>query len=60
MSILVCLGCLLRIDGELFTCVSVEEVLHSDFGAGPVIKSVTATMVNENGFKVKLSEETEE
>ena len=60
MSITIRLGCRLRIDGELFTCASIEEALHSDFGAGSVIKSVTATMVNEDGFKVKLSEETEE
>ena len=60
MRMSICLGSRVRIDGELFTCVRVEETLHSDFGVGPVVKSVTCTMVNENGFKVKLSEETEE
>lgn len=60
MNIIIRLGYRLRIDGEFFTCVSVEETSHSDFGVGPVVKSVVCTMVNENGFKVKISEETEE
>lgn len=60
MNIEVRLGSRVRIDGELFTCCAVSETLHSDFGAAPVVKCTTATMVNNSGFKVKLSEEREE
>lgn len=60
MNINIRLNSRLRIGGEMFTCVAIAEALHSDFGVGPVVKSVTATMVNDSGFEVKLSEEVED